>query len=67
MLRKNLLTAEGTIATTSPVRVAAHITVNVADVVPVLLVERVVSDFVEAASPEHEALLQVEADALEEE
>lgn len=67
MLGQNLLTAKRTVATASPVRVAADVAVCVPDVVPVLLVERVVRHLVEGAAPEGEALLQVQADALEEE
>lgn len=67
VLRQNLLTAVGAVAAAASVRVAAHVAVRVAHIVPVVLVELVVCDFVERAAPEHEALFEVEPYALEEE
>lgn len=66
VFRKDLLAAKGAVATASSVRVATDISVRVANVVPVFLVECVVRDLVEAAPPEHERLLEVESDALQE-
>lgn len=66
MLCQNLLAAKGAVAASSPVRVAAHVAVRVTHIVSVVLVELVVGDFVERAAPEHEALLEIQADALEE-
>lgn len=66
MLSQNLLTTERAVASTSPIRIAAYITINVTYVVPVLLVERVVINFMEALSPEDKTFLEVQTDALQE-
>lgn len=66
VLCQNLLAAKGAVAASSPVRVAAHVAVRVTHIVSVVLVELVVGDFVERAAPEHEALLEIQADAFKE-
>lgn len=59
MFGQNLLATVRTVAASPPVRITAHVAVCVTHIVPVLLVELVVCDFVERAAPEHEAFFQV--------
>lgn len=66
VLREDLLTAERAVTSSSAIRVPADISVGVADVVLVVFVELIIGYLVEAAAPEHEALLQVETQALQE-
>ncbi len=67
MFRQDLLARVGGVPPSAPVGVAADVAVGVADVVAVLLVEGVVGDEAEGGAPEAEALVEREADALEEE
>lgn len=67
MFSKDLLTAKGTVSSSSAIRITTHVTIDVTNIVPILLVERVVGDLVEAAPPEHETLLEVETQTFEEE
>lgn len=64
---QDLLTAERTVTAASPVGVAAHIAIDVPDVVPVLLVEGIIGNLVEGRAPEHQTLLERKADTLQEE
>lgn len=66
VLGQDLLTAEWAVAAATAVRVASDVAVDVAHVVAVFLVESVVGDVAEALAPEDQALLEVQADALEE-
>ena len=67
MFRQNLLTAKRAIPAPSPIRITTNITIDVTHIVPVLLVECVVADLAEPASPKDQALLEVEANTLEKE
>lgn len=66
VLGQDLLAAEWAVAAATAVRVASDVAVDVAHVVAVFLVESVVGDVAEALAPEDQALLEVQADALEE-
>lgn len=66
VFRQDLLTAVGAVAAASAIRVAAHLPVCVAHIIPVFLVELVVGDLVKGTPPEHQALFEIQADALEE-
>lgn len=61
---EDLLAGERRVATTTPVGVPADVAVRVPHVVPILFVERVVRDQLEAGSPEHKALFEAEAESF---
>lgn len=67
MFRQYFLAREGCIPPPAARRVAAHVAVHVPDVVAVLLGELVVGVVLEAGAPEADAVVEGEADALEEE
>ena len=67
VLCENLLATEGAVAASPPVGITTNVAICVTNIVPVVLVEGIVGNLVEAASPEHERLLQIETNVLEEE
>jgi hypothetical protein len=67
MLHEDLLAAVGTVPVSSSVAVSAYIAVGMSHIIPILLVEHIVGDFREGASPEEQALLERESDAFQEE
>jgi hypothetical protein len=67
MFRENLLATKRTVTTSSSVGVTSNITVYVTNIVTILFVKLVICHLVEALSPEHKTLLQIQADTLEEE
>lgn len=66
MLGEDLLAGEGRVAASAPVGVAADVAVGVPDVVPILLVEGVVGDQLEAGPPEQKAFFQVQPERFQE-
>lgn len=66
VLGEDLLATKGAITTTPAIRITTHIAVYVPNIVSVFLVERLVIDLAEAASPENQTLLEIKSDALEE-
>lgn len=66
MFRQDLLARERRVTSSAPVRVATNITVCVPHVISVILVESIICNFMEGASPEDQALLQGQTDPLQE-
>jgi hypothetical protein len=66
MLHEDLLAAVGTVPVSSSVTISAYIAVGVSHIISILLVEHIVGDFAEGASPEDQALLERESDPFEE-
>lgn len=64
---QDLLATERAVSVPPSVRIAANISVYVADVVSILLVEGIVCDLAEALSPEDQAFFEVKSDALQKE
>lgn len=67
MFCQDLLTREWRVAPAPTDGISANISMCMADVVPVFLVEGLIRDELEGVSPKDEAFLQRKADALEEE
>ena len=67
MLGQDLLTRVRRVATTTAVGVSSNIAINMAHVIPVLLIEGIVCDLIEGLTPEHQAIFQVKTDTLQEE
>lgn len=66
MFCQNLLTAQRAIPATATVGVASNVAIDMANIVPILLVECIIGDVAETLAPEQQTLFQVEADALQE-
>ncbi len=60
MFGEDLLATHGTVSTASSVGVAAHIAVRMPYVVPILLIEGVIGDLVEALPPEEQTFFEIQ-------
>lgn len=64
MLHEDLLAAVGAVSISSSIAISAYVAVGMSYVISILLIEDVVGDFRERASPEEQALLERESDAF---
>lgn len=67
MFSKYFLATERTVAISPSVTIASHISIGMAHIVTVLLVEHVVCDLAEAGAPEDQTFFEIETNAFEEE
>lgn len=65
VLCEDLLTGERRVAPATPICVPANISVRMSDIVPILLVEGVISNPVEGLSPEENAVFHAQAKTFE--
>ena len=67
MFRQYFLARKRTIPASPTIRIPAHITIHVADIIAIFLIKRIISDILKGPAPEDETFLEVEPDAFEEE
>lgn len=58
MLHENLLAAVRTVPISSSITISTYVTVGMSHIITILLVEHIISDFAEGASPKDQALLK---------